>query len=141
MANRRKGREIALQVLYQIDAMGSGSTDLALDSFYESFYPREEQDQFSFELIKGVLENLKEIDKMIEASSENWKLARMPLVDRNILRIAIFELLHKEDIPAKVTLNEAIEIGKKFGAESTGSFVNGILDKIAKTIKKKIDED
>ena len=135
MANRRKGRELALQALYQIDLLRSFD-EASLDSFFESFYSKESRDDFSLEVIRGVLLNIKELDELIEKYSENWKLARMPIVDRNILRMAIFELLHKEDIPVKVTMNEAIEIGKKFGSENTGSFVNGILDKIAKTVKK-----
>jgi transcription antitermination protein NusB len=135
MANRRKGRELALQALYQIDMLGENNRSL-IERLNESFYPAEELNSFSIELIEGVLAHVKEIDVLIEKYSENWKLSRMPLVDRNILRIAVFELLHKEDIPVKVTLNEAIEIGKKYGSESTGSFVNGILDKIAKTVKK-----
>jgi transcription antitermination protein NusB len=135
MANRRKGRELALQALYQIDMLDENNRSL-IERLNESFYPAEELNSFSMELIEGVLTHVKEIDVLIEKYSENWKLSRMPLVDRNILRIAVFELLHKEDIPVKVTLNEAIEIGKKYGSESTGSFVNGILDKIAKTVKK-----
>ena len=135
MANRRKGRELALQALYQIDILGRNDEE-SLVLLYESFYPREERNSFSDELIMGVLANLAEIDAMIEKYSENWKLSRMPAVDRNVLRLAVFELLHKEDIPVKVTMNEAIEIGKRYGSENTGSFVNGILDKIAKTVKK-----
>jgi len=83
------------------------------------------------------MRNRGELDMMIEKYSEHWKLPRMPIVDRNLLRMAVFELLHKEDIPVKVTLNEAIEIGKKYGSENTGAFVNGILDKVAKTAGKK----
>lgn len=135
MANRRKGREVALQALYQIDLLGK--SEAWSEVFFEAFYPREETDSFTRELVEGVIKNRKEIDALIDKYSENWKLTRMPVVDKNILRLAVFELLHKEDIPVKVTLNEAIEIGKKFGSESTGSFVNGILDKIAKTLGKK----
>jgi len=89
--------------------------------------------------VRGVLEHCQEIDRTIERHSENWRLERMPLVDRNILRIAAFELLYREEIPPKVVLDEAIELGKRFGSPETGSFVNGILDRImskARTISK-----
>lgn len=89
--------------------------------------------------MRGVLEHCQEIDRTIERHSENWRLERMPLVDRNILRIAAFELLYREEIPPKVVLDEAIELGKRFGSPETGSFVNGILDRImskARTISK-----
>ena len=81
-------------------------------------------------LIKGVLDNKSRIDKLIEQFSSNWKISRMGCVDRNILRIAVFEMLRCQDIPAKVSINEAIEIGKKFGTEDSGAFINGILDSI-----------
>lgn len=135
MANRRKGRELALQALYQFDITRSYD-EASLKKFYECFFSKEGKNEFSEDFIRGVMSHLKELDELIEKYSENWKLPRMPVVDRNLLRMAIFELLHKDDIPVKVTLNEAIEIGKRFGSENTGSFVNGILDKIAKTLKK-----
>ena len=81
-------------------------------------------------LALGVLEHCQEIDQLIEKYSENWRLARMDIIDRSILRMAVFELLHCEDIPPKATLNEAIELGKRYGSEDSGSFINGILDRI-----------
>jgi len=81
-------------------------------------------------LALGVLEHCQEIDRLIEKYSENWRLVRMNIVDRTILRMAIFELLYCEEIPPKVTLNEAIELGKRYGSEDSGSFINGILDRI-----------
>jgi N utilization substance protein B len=83
-------------------------------------------------LVNGVLDHCKEIDQLIERYSENWRLDRMNLIDRAILRIATFELLYCEEIPPRVTLNEAIELGKRFGSEDSGSFINGILDRIQK---------
>ncbi len=88
------------------------------------------------ELVLGVLSHLQEIDQLIERFSENWRLSRMSLIDRNILRMAVFELLHCNDIPPKVALNEAIELGKEYGSEDSGSFVNGILDRIQKEAVK-----
>ena len=81
-------------------------------------------------LVLGVLEHCQEIDRLIEKYSENWRLVRMNIVDRTILRMAIFELLYCEEIPPKATLNEAIELGKRYGSEDSGSFINGILDRI-----------
>ena len=96
----------------------------------EHLSPEEGDEEFADRLVRGVLEHGQEIDQVIEEHSENWRLERMPAVDRNILRIATFEFLHCEEIPPKVTLNEAIELGKRFGSEESGSFINGILDRI-----------
>ena len=81
-------------------------------------------------LVLGVLEHRQEIDRLIEKYSENWRLDRMDVIDRSILRMAVFELLYCDEIPPKVTLNEAIELGKRYGSEDSGSFINGILDRI-----------
>lgn len=107
--------------------------------------PREEEDSrtnyesldFATELVKGVTENLSVIDKLLTAKSKNWSLVRMARVDLCILRIAIFELLYRSDIPKNVTINEAIEVAKKFGTEDSPSFVNGILDEIATGLTSK----
>ena len=91
-------------------------------------------------LVLGVLEHCQEIDRLIEKYSENWRLVRMNIVDRTILRMAIFELLYCEEIPPKVTLNEAIELGKRYGSEDSGSFINGILDRIQnEAVRKPIE--
>ena len=88
-------------------------------------------------LVNGVVGHCQEIDRLIEKYSENWRLDRMTMIDRTILRIATFELLYCEGIPPKVTLNEAIELGKRFGSEDSGSFINGILDRIQKEAVRK----
>jgi N utilization substance protein B len=88
-------------------------------------------------LVLGVLKHCKEIDRLIEKYSENWRLDRMPIIDRAILRMATFELLYCEEVPPKVTLNEAIELGKRFGSEDSGSFINGILDRIQNEVVRK----
>jgi N utilization substance protein B len=137
MGARRKSREFALQVLFSVDASGEPA-DRALNLFWCN-NSGIEQDTVSFtdELVRGVVSKLSEIDPIISANSSNWKISRMAIVDRNILRLAIFELFFLRDIPKRVTINEAIEIAKEFGTEESGSFVNGILDKIAKGIKDK----
>ena len=96
----------------------------------------EEVKTFTRQIIDGVSTNVREIDQLVESHSTHWKVSRMASVDRNILRMAVFELLYCQDIPASVTINEAIEIAKKYGTEESGAFVNGILDHIAKALKK-----
>jgi N utilization substance protein B len=126
---RRKSREFTLQVLYQLD-ITKQDVIKTLAQFQDHFSGNEERDGFMERLVLGVLEHCQEIDRLIEKYSENWRLVRMNIVDRTILRMAIFELLYCEEIPPKVTLNEAIELGKRYGSEDSGSFINGILDRI-----------
>lgn len=129
MGIRRRAREIALQVLYQLDASQERAKEV-LDLYWENFEPTPKAREFCQRLVEGVGQNQGQIDRLIEENSENWTLKRMAMVDRNILRLAAFELLQCPDIPFKATLNEAIELAKKFGADDSGSFINGILDKI-----------
>ena len=129
MSVRRRAREIALQVLYQLD-LGLGDPGEVLDLYWENFQPSQKAREFCQRLVEGVRRSKDQIDPLIEENSENWTLKRMAMVDRNILRLATFELLHCPDIPFKVTLNEAIELAKKFGADDSSAFINGILDKI-----------
>jgi N utilization substance protein B len=127
MGRRRKAREIALQVLYQIDVLKVDAKE-AIQLFWSNFEVSEEAREFSVELIEGTWNHREEIDKLIDGCSENWSLGRMAKVDKNILRMATYELLYCHDIPYKVTLNEAIDLGKNYGSENSGSFINGILD-------------
>lgn len=128
---RTKARERALQALYQID-VASTDLDEALSRFWRSFEPVErEVREMAEALVRGVAEHSREIDDAIEAVSTNWRLDRMAKVDRNVLRLAVHELVHRPDVPVKVAINEAVELGKKYGSESSGAFVNGVLDKIA----------
>ncbi len=128
---RTKARERAVQALYQIDVAAT-DLDEALSRFWKSFEPVErEVMQVAEELVRGVARHRRELDSAIEAVSQNWRLDRMARVDRNVLRLAAFELLHRGDVPVKVVINEAIELGKKFGSESSGAFINGVLDRVA----------
>ncbi len=131
MSSRRtRARERALQALYQIDVAAEG-IDEALAAFWKSFEPVEREVRDLAEaLVRGVAEHRRSIDEAIEEASSNWRLDRMARVDRNVLRLAVYELL-RTDVPVKVVINEAIELGKKFGSESSGAFVNGVLDRIA----------
>jgi len=129
MGNRRRAREVAMQALYYMDK-SRGDREEMFELFCRSFPPSKKMHLFFTKLVDGVLSSRPEIDLIIEGHSSNWKIGRMACVDRNILRIAVYELLWCGDIPAKVTINEAIDIGKKFGTEESGSFINGILDSI-----------
>ena len=133
MSVRRKAREIVLHVLYQLDINNSDPKEV-LELYWQNFKPSEKTREFCWRLIEGVLKNKEEIDRLIEENSQNWALKRMAMVDRNILRFAAYELLFCPDIPFKATLNEAIELAKKFGTDDSGAFINGILDKIHSTL-------
>jgi len=135
MSSRRKGRELALQILYQLDLVKTGVDD-AIKAFWKTQekMPSEDTIDFCEELVKGTFEHSDKIDKIIEETSSNWRVGRMPVVDRNVLRMAAYEMFYRDDIPTTVTINEAIEVGKKFGSEDSGAFINGILDKIAENI-------
>lgn len=139
MGYRRKSREIAVQVLYQME-MKDAEPKAVFEIFWELFSKTEEVapevTRFTAELVEGVYRNRFEIDQLIERYSIHWKMARMAVVDRNILRLGVYELLYLHDVPTSVVLNEAIEIAKKFGTEDSGSFINGILDNVAKEVRK-----
>lgn len=136
MGQRREGRELALQALYAVDLNPLGPrTTLGL--FWENARAAAGVRLFAEELVAGVLEHRDTIDKTIKEKSKNWALTRMARVDINILRLAVYELLYRSDIPKVVTINEAIEVAKKFGNEDAPAFVNGILDEIASALGEK----
>jgi len=132
MRKRTKSRELALQMLYQLD-ITRDLPESALDNFWST---REDEDvddevkEFTSRLVKGAFDNIEPIDKKIAEYAANWQLKRMPVVDRNILRIGCFELLYCDDIPPKVSINEAVELAKKYSGAEAGKFVNAILDKV-----------
>ncbi|MFP4477622.1 MAG: transcription antitermination factor NusB [Desulfatibacillaceae bacterium] len=136
MGKRRHARELALQGLFYSENSQRGDPE-SLDLFIEHYVAPEQPPDFFLKVYNGVKEHGARIDRLIEANSTNWKLYRMSAVDRNVMRIAVFEFLFCEDIPEKVSLNEAIDIGKKYGTEESGSFINGILDSIRLHMKKK----
>ena len=130
MGNRRKARVLALQIIYQHD-IASRPLDDILRSFWESQgLPPPEVRTFAEDLAAGVRDHLEEIDALASEYSSHWDLDRMAAVDRNILRLAVYELIYRSDIPPKVTINEFVEIAKKFSTGDSGSFVNGVLDRI-----------
>ncbi|MGB9715995.1 MAG: transcription antitermination factor NusB [Thermodesulfovibrionales bacterium] len=134
---RRKAREYALQILFQIDFKGKRITDKDLETFWSDKDVSEDVKRFTESLVKGTMNKLNEIDSRIEKVAENWILNRMAAVDRNILRLAAYEILCRKDIPSAVTINEAIEIAKKFSTAEAAPFINGILDKLAKENEKR----
>ena len=136
MGNRRRARELAMQVLFQMDINGDDSM-AAVELFCKHFEVPKKAKPFFLELVAGVRARLDKIDRLIEQSSDNWKISRMSGMDRNIMRVAVFELLYCSEIPAKVSINEAIDIGKKFGTEQSPAFINGILDNINISLNKK----
>ena len=135
MGSRRKSRELALQILFELD-LNQGDVQKTIDEFWNNFKYPEDLREFSERIVKGVAQHKEELDQLIKKYSKNWSLSRIDRVDRNILRAAIFELAHCPDIPPKVAINEAIELSKKFGSEKSPPFINGILDKVAQEIKK-----
>lgn len=139
MGNRRKSREAALQALYQID-LAKAEPEKALEQYWKNNIDTEEIQEFANLLVEGVTSHLSELDQLIEKHSTHWKLSRMACVDRNILRMSTYELMYCKDIPASVSLNEAIEIGKKFGTEDSSSFINGILDNLAREIRPNLED-
>jgi len=129
MGTRRQARELAMQALFYLDMRNNASVEM-LERFCGNFSPSKKSRPFFLKLVNGVLESRDELDALIERFSKNWGIKRMSGVDRNVMRIAVFELLYCDDIPPKVSINEAVDVGKKFGTEESGSFINGIMDSI-----------
>lgn len=129
MRRRTRAREIAVQYLYQLD-LRRESELRDLDDFLETECKDRDARAFAKALIEGTHRRRVDIDAVLVRVARNWDLSRMAVIDRNILRMAIHEILHRHDIPPKVTINEAIELGKKFSTANSGSFINGILDRV-----------
>ena len=127
---RRKGRELALQALYQIEITGDPSV-AAVDLFLEHFEGNAAAKEFARRLVSGVVSQSAEIDRRIADCTENWRLERLAKVDLVVLRMATYELVFCPDIPSRVSLDEAIEIGKRFGSADSATFINGVLDHVA----------
>ncbi len=147
MSNRRHGRELAMQFLFQrdfsvLDASHSSGKSPSFDESFQKFLatldeaPTPETRAFAEELIRGCIAQQTELDQRIQACAEHWDLHRIAAVDRATLRLAIYEMLYRNDIPPVVSINEAVEIAKKFSTEESGKFVNGILDRIRKDLSR-----
>jgi transcription antitermination protein NusB len=135
MGARRRGREAALQILFAIDSTGV-DIERAVREHYAFLAPSVEGRDYAEQLARGVTVQASAIDEMIRKVSEHWRLERMPRVDRNILRLSAYGLMFLPDVPRRVTLNEAIELAKRYGGEGSAGFVNGVLDRIASEMGK-----
>jgi N utilization substance protein B len=135
MGSRRKSREAAVQMLYQLDLSGEVA-DSGIDLYKQYLGQAEDADEFAIELVRGCAAALGEIDAKIREVSKHWRLERMARVDRNILRLGTYELLKLPEVPRRVTLNEAVELAKRFGDEDSPAFINGVLDRIASDLGK-----
>lgn len=133
---RRKGREYALQLLFQTDFTQGKLNSKDIKEFWSDKKETKDVKDFTEDLVRGTLGRLDEIDTTIETVTENWLLKRMSAVDRNILRFAAYEILYRKDIPSAVTINEAIEIAKKYSSTEAAPFLNGVLDRLAKEAGK-----
>jgi len=131
MGARRKARELALQMLYQYD-LSANPPQQIVETFEELQKSKPNTREFATKIFQGTIDNLAKIDEMIAAQADNWRITRMAVVDRNIIRMSIYELLEESETPKLVIIDEAIEIGKKFGTQKSSQFINGILDGILK---------
>ena len=136
MAGRRRSRILALQFLFAGDLNAWENFDEELDTFCGRFDIAPEIFPHFFTLVNGVRDKRRKIDDLLAANSQHWKISRMSGVDRNIMKIAVFEMMYCPDVPFKVAINEAIEISKQFSSEDSGSFINGVLDSIRKQIEQ-----
>ena len=129
---RRRAREYALQILFQLDVTNSELSNDVMRDFWENIAEDDDVKEFTDDIVTGTRKNIEEIDSVLNSTAENWSIDRMAVVDRNVLRAATYELLYRPDIPPSVIINEAIEISKKYSTGDSASFINGILDKIQK---------
>jgi transcription antitermination factor NusB len=134
MGNRHRARELAIQVLFHME-YNPGDPAECFDRICECFGPAREVRAYSREVVLGVWEKKADLDRLMRRSSKNWRVERMSRVDRNILRLAIYEVLYRKDVPPKVSIDEAVELGKRYGTEDSGAFINGILDHIYNELK------
>jgi N utilization substance protein B len=135
MTRRRKAREVALQFLYELDLNAEDDPAPREEEFWARHPLAAEAHGFCDALVRGTKANQAKIDQLIAEGSEHWELERMAVVDRNILRMAVYELLWSPEVPPKVAINEAIEIAKKFGTKESSRFINGVLDRINKELR------
>ena len=134
MASRRRARECALQMLYEAETSGAPIEEVVAHFWRDGDVP-EEVRSFSERLARGALEAADEIDRLLSANLDHWRLERLGIVDRNVLRVAVYEFLHEAETPRIVVIDEAIEVAKRFGGEDSGQFVNGILDALRKKME------
>ena len=136
MSRRRKARELALQLLYQLDLRGGDDAAPHTAEFWAQHSAADDATrEYATALVNGAKAHRTKIDEVISQSAEHWDIERMSVVDRNILRLAVFELGWEREVPPKVAINEAIEIAKKFGTRESGRFINGVLDRVHRELR------
>lgn len=128
---------MALEILYQVEVGGSTADEVLALRQWER---KQQMPDFTFRLVKGISKNKKTIDRFIEKSVENWKLERLSIIDKNIIRIAIYEMIHERDIPFSVSINESVELAKRYGTIDSSKFVNGVLGNIAQNLREKLKQ-
>lgn len=136
--SRSRCRELALQILYQADFVGHREGETA--RFWRHFHQGSKVPAYLQKLVDGVAAHQEELDGLIKKYSEHWRLERMVAVDRNLLRLAVYELLYHPEIPARVVINEAVELAKRYGTELSGAFVNGLLDQIRQAVGREVEK-
>jgi N utilization substance protein B len=136
MSTRRDAREWAVQLLFQIDLNATDKLDEVLSVFWADKEPDEKSREYAEFLVKGVLSGLEEIDALLTKYAENWDINRMGVIDRNVLRLALFEMHNSDEVPSVVTINEAVDLAKYFNSSESGKFVNGILDRVRKDLEE-----
>jgi len=136
MVTRRESREWGVQLLFQLDMNPSDNMNTVFTGFWQEKQVDKTMRDFTESLVKGVRDNLDTIDTTIKKYADNWHMDRMAIVDRNVMRVAVYEMLYCKDIPPVVSINEAVDISKYFGSNESGRFVNGILDRIRKDIDR-----
>jgi N utilization substance protein B len=135
MGERHGAREWAVQLLFQLD-LNPGTPDDAMEEFWRRKKPSDRAREFTIELVLGVTEHRDEIDQRLQAYADNWAIKRMAVVDRNILRLAVYEMWYRDDVPPVVAINEAVELAKEFSGVQAGRFVNGILDRAIQDVDR-----
>ena len=136
MSTRRESREWVVQILFQLDVNPSDDLVPVFDSFWSDRKPGSKSKRFTEELVRGVRENMEQIDTSIRDLAMHWDIERMGVLDRNVLRLAIYEMLFRDDIPPVVSINEAVDIAKYFSNRESGKFVNGILDHVRRNLDR-----
>jgi N utilization substance protein B len=141
MGARHSGREAALQMIFQMEASGADA-DATIELFWRSFVDSADPDgrAYADELVRGVAAAMSDLDRHVVEASAHWRIERMTRVDRNVLRLGSWELVHRKDIPRAVVLDEAVELAKAFGTDDSGSFVNGVLNRIADSLGRTDEE-
>jgi N utilization substance protein B len=136
VGSRRLARECAMQILFQLDMNPAEDADPVLADFWRDHEADRQERRFAEQLVAGVREHREQIDAVMRDTADHWELKRIGGIERNVMRIALYEMLHRQDIPPVVSINEAVDIAKYFSTTESGRFVNGILDRVRKSLSR-----